>query len=107
MSGFPTRYSTILQLVWTLDSPMRALTGKGGVVVSGDVAYNLLVLDDGLTGAHCTACLICPFLVLEFGACSFYCFINSMHVPGLNRFGPGHLVGTRNSNCPQLHGLFT
>ena len=67
MSGFPTRYLTILQLVWTLDSPMRALTGKGGVVVSGDVAYDLLALDDGLTGAHCTACLICRCPVLTLG----------------------------------------
>ena len=52
-------YLTILQLVWTLASPKQALTGKGGVVVSGDAAYDLLVLAGGLTGAHCTACLIC------------------------------------------------
>ena len=68
---------------------MRALTGKGGVVVSGDVAYDPLALDDGLTGAHCTACLICPFLALELGACSVGFSFRYMHVPGLNSFGPG------------------
>ena len=34
-------------------------------------------------------CLIRPFLVLELGACSFDCSFKSMHVPGLNIFGPG------------------
>ena len=63
-------YLTILQLVWTLASPKRALMGKGEVVVSGDVAYDLLALAGGLTSAHCTACLIwqCPALTLGTGS---------------------------------------
>ena len=64
-------YLTILQLVWTLASPKQALTGKGGVVVSGDAAYDLLVLAGGLTGAHCTACLICQCPALTLGMGSF------------------------------------
>ena len=62
-------YLTILQLVWTLASPKRALTGKGEVVVSGDVAYDPLALAGGQTGAHCAYCLIwqCPALMLGTG----------------------------------------
>lgn len=46
-------YSTILRLVWTLVSPKQALTGKGEVVVSSDVAYDPLALAGGWTSAHC------------------------------------------------------
>ena len=46
--------STILQLVWTLVSPKRALTSKDEVVESDDAAYDLLALAGGLTSAHCT-----------------------------------------------------
>ena len=67
MSVFRTMYLTILQLVWTLVSPKRALTGKGEVVVSGDVAYNPLALAGGRTGAHCTACLIWQYPALTLG----------------------------------------
>ena len=45
--------------------------GKGGVVVSSDVAYDPLVLAGGQTGAHCTACLICQCPVLTLGTGSF------------------------------------
>lgn len=71
MSGFTTRYLTILRLVWTLASPKRALTGEGGVVVSSDMAYNPLALAGSLTGAHCTACLMCQCPVLTLGTGSF------------------------------------
>ena len=69
MSVFKTMYLTILQLVWALASPKRALTGKGEVVVSGDVAYDPLALAGGLTSAHCAYCLIwqCPVLTLGTG----------------------------------------
>ena len=53
MSVFRTMYLTILQLVWTLASPKRALTGKGEVVESDDAAYDLLALAGSLTSAHC------------------------------------------------------
>ena len=53
ISGFRTMCSTILQLVWTLASLKRALTGKGEVVESDDAAYNLLALASGLTSTHC------------------------------------------------------
>ena len=64
-------YLTILQLVWTLASPKRALTGKGEVVVSGDVAYDPLALAGGWTGAHCTACLLWQYPALTLGTGSF------------------------------------
>ena len=50
-----------------LASPKRALTGKGEVVVSGDVAYDPLALAGGRTGAHCTACLIWQYPALTLG----------------------------------------
>ena len=87
MSGFTTMYSTILWLVWTLASPMQALTGKGGVVVSSDVAYDPLVLDGGLTST-CYTYMSIPHTRAWY--MFFDCSFRFMHAPGLNILGPRH-----------------